>query len=252
MMKTTVRGVRSVEIEMSQPERAAEFYSKVWNLTEVERSDGSIWFRGTGAYHHILAIHPAPKARDPPLTFDAASKDIVARAAQEGRRPAAARPKRRMRSTGPGGGYGFGFADLGGPQPRGGLRRRRSHGRRRRAGPAAQDRPCQSQRRRAREEQRIPDRRAGLPQGRPQRPAALLPLRQHRPLVDGDGADRDADAQPRLVRDARLELVHARRRADARRRLSDRMGRRAATAPATTCSAISRDRRNFRSSTPPR
>ena len=49
-----------------------------------------------------------------------------------------------------------------------------------------------------------------------------------------------------------LEVVHARRRTDARRRLSDRMGRRAATAPATTCSAISRGRRSFRSSTPPR
>jgi catechol-2,3-dioxygenase len=60
-MKTTVRGVRSVDIDMSQPERAAAFYKSVWNLTEVERCDGSIYFRGTGPFHHILAIHPAPK-----------------------------------------------------------------------------------------------------------------------------------------------------------------------------------------------
>ena len=86
-MKTTVRGVRSVDIEMSQPERAAEFYSKIWNLTEVERNDGSIWFRGTGAYHHILAIHPAQgPAAMRRLTFDAANRDIVRRAASEGRR----------------------------------------------------------------------------------------------------------------------------------------------------------------------
>jgi len=58
-MKLTVRGVRSVDIEMGEPERAAKFYSKIWNLTEVERNGSSIWFRGTGAYHHILAIHPA-------------------------------------------------------------------------------------------------------------------------------------------------------------------------------------------------
>ena len=59
MKPITVRGVRSVDIEMSQPERVAEFYSKVWNLTEVERKGGSIWFRGTGPCHYILAIHPA-------------------------------------------------------------------------------------------------------------------------------------------------------------------------------------------------
>src|SRR5215475_7396417 len=77
-MKLTVRGVRSVDIEMGEPERAAEFYSKIWNLTEVERSSGSIWFRGTGPYHHILAIHrakgPATLRR---LTFDAANRDVV-------------------------------------------------------------------------------------------------------------------------------------------------------------------------------
>ena len=112
-MKTTVRGVRSVEIEMSQPERAAEFYGKIWNLTEVERKDGSIWFRGTGAYHHILAIHPAKgPAAMRRLTFDAANRDIVHALHQQGCRPAAAPPKRRTRLTRPGGGYGFGFADL--------------------------------------------------------------------------------------------------------------------------------------------
>ena len=84
-MKTTVRGVRSVDIEMGQPERAAEFYSQIWNLKEVERKAGSIWFRGTGAYHHILAIHPAKgPAAMRRLTFDAANRDILQRAAQEG------------------------------------------------------------------------------------------------------------------------------------------------------------------------
>ena len=77
-MKTTVRAVRSVDIDMSQPERAAAFYKSVWNLTEVERRDGSIYFRGTGRFHHILAVHPAPKGfAIRSMTFDAANKDIV-------------------------------------------------------------------------------------------------------------------------------------------------------------------------------
>src|SRR5687768_11051018 len=77
-MKVTVRGVRSVDVEMSQPERAAAFYSKVWNLAEVGRRNGSIYFRGTGPCHHILAIHSAPNGfAIRRLTFDAANKDIV-------------------------------------------------------------------------------------------------------------------------------------------------------------------------------
>ncbi len=111
-MKTTVRGVRSVEIEMSEPGRAAEFYSKTWNLTEVARSNGSIWFRGTGAYHHILAIHPATKgAAIRRLTYAAANKDIVqalhAKVVASGCTTEAPHAL-----AGPGGGYGFGFVDV--------------------------------------------------------------------------------------------------------------------------------------------
>src|SRR5262245_37399676 len=77
-MKTTVRSVRCVEIDMSQPGRAAAFYKDVWHLTEVERRDGSIYFRGTGPHHHILAIHPATKGfAIRRLTFDAADRDTV-------------------------------------------------------------------------------------------------------------------------------------------------------------------------------
>jgi catechol 2,3-dioxygenase len=60
-MTTTVRGVRSVEIELSDPGRAAGFFSNVWQLKEIERRQGSIWFRGTGSHHHILAVHPASR-----------------------------------------------------------------------------------------------------------------------------------------------------------------------------------------------
>ena len=95
-MKTTVRGVRSVDIEMSQPERAAEFYGKIWNLTEVARENGSIWFRGTGAYHHILAIHPAKgPAAMRRLTYDAANQDIVKALHAKGCRERLRHAKRR-------------------------------------------------------------------------------------------------------------------------------------------------------------
>jgi catechol 2,3-dioxygenase len=101
-MKTAVRGVRSVEIEMSDPARAAEFYGKTWNLTEVARSNGSYWFRGTGTYHHILAIHPATQGvAIRRLTF-APPPDTG------GAMPLrAAAPPVLHAGAGPGGGYGL-------------------------------------------------------------------------------------------------------------------------------------------------
>ena len=110
-MPITVRGVRSVDIEMSDPERAAGFYAKIWNLGEVERKGSSFWFRGTGRYHHILAIH---QARGPAalrrITFDAADRKVVdelhTRVTQAG---CASEAPHAIDA--PGGGYGFGFAD---------------------------------------------------------------------------------------------------------------------------------------------
>jgi catechol 2,3-dioxygenase-like lactoylglutathione lyase family enzyme len=111
-MKLTVRGVRSIEIEMADPERAADFYSRVWNLSEVARADGSIWFRGTGPYHHILAVHPATRGfAIRRLVFDAASREIVQ--ALHGKVAAAGcQTEAPHELSGPGGGYGFGFADV--------------------------------------------------------------------------------------------------------------------------------------------
>ena len=111
-MKITVRGVRSVDIKMSQAERAAEFYGKIWNLAEIARENGSIWFRGTGAYHHILAIHPAKgPAAMRRLTYDAANQDIV-KALHQKVIASGCTSEAPHEITGPGAGYGFGFIDL--------------------------------------------------------------------------------------------------------------------------------------------
>jgi catechol 2,3-dioxygenase len=110
-MAVTVRGVRSVEIEMADPERAAEFYSRIWNLKEVGRHDGSIYFRGTGAYHHILAIHPARNGYAlRRLVFNAANRDIV-QALHHAVTAAGCTSEAPHPLASPGGGYGFGFLD---------------------------------------------------------------------------------------------------------------------------------------------
>lgn len=111
-MRVTVRGVRSVEIEMSDPDRAAEFYAEVWHLKEIDAVDGVRYFRGTGAYHHILAIRKASRAPSlRRIVFDAADRDTMEqlhRAVSAALAPCEAPHE----VDGPGGGYGFGFTDL--------------------------------------------------------------------------------------------------------------------------------------------
>jgi catechol 2,3-dioxygenase len=110
-MTTTVRGVRSIEIELSDPARAAGFFSNVWQLKEIERRQGSIWFRGTGSHHHILAVHPANRGfAIRRIVFDAANGEIM-RALHRAVTDAGCRSEEPHRLEGPGGGQGFGFAD---------------------------------------------------------------------------------------------------------------------------------------------
>jgi catechol 2,3-dioxygenase len=113
-MRQSVACIRSVEIEMTDPERAAAFYRDVWHLTETGRQDGVIYLRGTSRSHHILAIHPSHgpgKVRR--VVFEAADHAMVdrlhAKVAVTGV-PCEA-PHRLNRIDG---GYGFGFADLAG------------------------------------------------------------------------------------------------------------------------------------------
>ena len=112
MKPITVRGVRSVDIEMSEPERAAEFYAKIWNLAEVDRKETSIWLRGTGHYHHILGIHKSESAAAlRRITFDAGDRDTVDQLHRKVIDSGCASEAPREIDA-PGGGYGFGFADV--------------------------------------------------------------------------------------------------------------------------------------------
>ena len=110
-MGQSVVGIRSIEIEMAAPERAAEFYTGVWNLAEVERAGGAILLRATGPWHHVLAIHGnsgPPAVRR--IVFTAEGREQCD--ALHGKVAAATS---LVEDPGPvalgGGGYGFGFTD---------------------------------------------------------------------------------------------------------------------------------------------
>jgi predicted enzyme related to lactoylglutathione lyase/catechol 2,3-dioxygenase-like lactoylglutathione lyase family enzyme len=111
MSKMALNGIRSVDLEVNDLESAIYFYSSVWHLTIVERSSASCWFRGTGRYNHIRAVH---KTRDTPtcrrITFDSA--DIVTVDAFYDRiTESGCKTQKPHALSTPGGGYGFGFED---------------------------------------------------------------------------------------------------------------------------------------------
>lgn len=110
-----VKGVRSVDFNVADIERAAAFYARVWNLTEVAgaspAASGSRYFRGTRGAHHILALHPAKGRPDfHRVTYDGGDRANVDRlhAQVRGLISTVSAPG----PTGlPGAGYGFAFKD---------------------------------------------------------------------------------------------------------------------------------------------
>jgi catechol 2,3-dioxygenase-like lactoylglutathione lyase family enzyme len=105
-----VRGVRSVELVASNLDEAARFYETVWNLAPVETRNDARYFRATGAYHHVLALHCGAQPAVVRIVFDVADRagvDALHRAIAA----AGGKPGAPATLTTPGGGYGFGCKD---------------------------------------------------------------------------------------------------------------------------------------------
>ena len=96
---------------MTDVAAGARFYTDVWRLTPVAERNGSVYLRGSGGYHHILALHPRPKPSLLCINLEARDRAAVdalhasvARAGVPAIEPPAAVNE-------PGGGYAFSFAD---------------------------------------------------------------------------------------------------------------------------------------------
>lgn len=57
MSSPWIAGLRSVSLNMPDLARAEEFYTRVWRLSVAARTSDAIYLRGTGADHHLLALH---------------------------------------------------------------------------------------------------------------------------------------------------------------------------------------------------
>jgi catechol 2,3-dioxygenase-like lactoylglutathione lyase family enzyme len=110
MQQCRVRGVRSVELAVTNLEEAGRFYESVWALRPVEARDGVRLYRGTAAYHHIVGLHRAPRPGLVRIVFDVADRDGVD-ALHHAISTAGGPVTAPARLAADGGGYGFGCRD---------------------------------------------------------------------------------------------------------------------------------------------
>lgn len=60
-----IGALRGAALTVPDLAAAEDFYTRVWQLTVAARDDTAIYLRGSGADHHLLALHAAPGT--PPL-----------------------------------------------------------------------------------------------------------------------------------------------------------------------------------------
>ncbi len=115
MSEPRVTALHSVDLGVADLAAATAFFTDIWGLTLVARDDASCHLRGTGPFHHILALHHRPRAeilRVNLLAADRAGVDALhVRAAEQ----SAVRGVTGLTAPAdldrPGGGYGFAFRD---------------------------------------------------------------------------------------------------------------------------------------------
>ena len=76
-MKRLIAGVRSVEIGTADLERTTRFYCDTWSLTPVARTEGAVFLRGQGRYHHILVLRACAVPTILRMTFDVTDGDSL-------------------------------------------------------------------------------------------------------------------------------------------------------------------------------
>jgi catechol 2,3-dioxygenase-like lactoylglutathione lyase family enzyme len=110
-MTGPITGVRSVDFATADLPRAIDFYTKVWSLALVEKTDGEAYLRGQGPYHHIIKLTQASSPGIDRFTFDVAGRDALV--TLHGRLKAAGLPVSvsPSRVDQPGGGFGFDSRD---------------------------------------------------------------------------------------------------------------------------------------------
>ena len=109
-MNQSLRALRGVELDVSNIEYAARFFTETWGLTEVARDGGAVYLRGTDRFHHILVLREGrPTIRR--VVFEAVDRSAVERLHAAVVAAGVGGVEAPSGLQQPGGGFGFGFED---------------------------------------------------------------------------------------------------------------------------------------------
>src|SRR5207248_7528906 len=110
MIDAKVTGLRSVELGVTNLDRAVGFYRHVWGLEPVVSEKDTIHLRANGPEHHALTLRERPKAGLLGVHFAAANRAAVDALHEKAKASGAAvtAPPAELPSNA-GGGYGFQF-----------------------------------------------------------------------------------------------------------------------------------------------
>ncbi len=111
MTTSLVAGLRSVEVGVADVAAHERFYTDIWQLALVERRGGVAYLRGTGAAHHILALHPRASTALLSITLNARTRADVEALAAKLKANGVATVTAPAAIDEPGGGFGFLFRD---------------------------------------------------------------------------------------------------------------------------------------------
>ncbi|BDD91358.1 Manganese-dependent 2,3-dihydroxybiphenyl 1,2-dioxygenase [Pandoraea cepalis] len=82
MTSSLVSALRGIAIGVPDLALAETFYTETWHLSVVARTDDAVYLRGTGAAHHILALHRSDRADVRSVDFNVPSLDALSMLAE--------------------------------------------------------------------------------------------------------------------------------------------------------------------------
>ncbi len=113
-----ITGLRGVDLGVPDVAAHARFYIDTWRLSVAAERNGSVYLRGSGAYCHILALHPRARAELLCINLAAADRGAVDRVYASAVAAGTPQAEKPAPIAEPGGGYGFAFTDPDGRQLR--------------------------------------------------------------------------------------------------------------------------------------
>lgn len=112
MSLSFISGVGSVDLGVTDLQKSKAFYTGIWLLDLVCETKDSVYLRGAGTNHHILALHQNPVAEALRVNLTARSRESVDRVREAAQKRGCSFVSKPAELNEPGGGYAVTFKDM--------------------------------------------------------------------------------------------------------------------------------------------